>query len=233
MDWPHYRLLLCLSSARWWRVGKGTKCSGGMYVRPTFLSANTHTHQKKSINVLFTGIRRPVIANLFDRQPDNDGISLLPQRLNTCVFDSPRLYHTSPSLLFPLPWPPATLPGETVPPCWLQTRLKRDPGLRSKYRKPANLSKVWGYRWREQGWCTICSLMSWQRMGTGWGRGRGKREGEKKEEKKGGKRARCPIWPLLTPASSLSSEDQHQALSLSLSFFSSVQWIGVRERRHH
>ncbi len=193
---------------------------------------HTHTHQKKSINVLFTGIRRPVIANLSDRQPDNDGISLLPQRLNTCVFDSPRLRHTSPSLLFPLPWPPATLPGETVPPCWLQTQLKGDPGLRSKYSKPANLSKVWGYRWREQGWCTICSLMSWQRMGTGGEREREREEGGGgKEEKKGGKRARCPVWPLLTPASSLSRADQHQALSLL--FFSSVQWKGVRERRHH
>ncbi len=197
---------------------------------PIPLGKHTHTHQKKSINVLFTGIWRPVIANLFDRQPDNDGISLLPQRLNTCVFDSPHLRHSSPSLLFPLPWPPATLPGETVPPCWLQTRLKGDPGLRSKYSKPANLSKVWGYRWRERGWCTICSLMSWQRMGTGGEREREERGGGK-EEKKGGKRARCPVWPLLTPASSLSSVDQHQALSVG--FFSSVQWNGVRERRHH
>lgn len=130
---------------------KAPNAQGARCVRPPSLSANTHTHQKKSINVLFTGIQRPVIANLFDRQPDNDGISLLPQRLNTCVFDSPCRRHTSPSLLFPLPWPPATLPGETVPPCWLQTRLKGDPGLRSKYSKPANLSKVWGYRWREQG----------------------------------------------------------------------------------
>lgn len=182
------------------------------HVQPSPIPLGTHTHQKKSINVLFTGIRRPVIANLFDRQPDNDGISLLPQRLNTCVFDSPCLYHTSPSLLFPLPWPPATLPGETVPPCWLQTRLKGDPGLRSKYSKPANLSKVWGYCWREQGWCTICSLMSWQRMGTG-----GEREREGRGWEKGGKeggRARCPVWPLLTPASFLS-----RSTPGSLSFF--------------
>lgn len=191
---------------------------------PIPLGKHTHTHQKKSINVLFTGIRRPVIANLFDRQPDNDGISLLPQRLNTCVFDSPRLHHTSPSLLFPLPWPPATLPGETVPPCWLQTQLKGDPGLRSKYNKPANLSKVWGYRWREQGWCTICSLMSWQRMGTGGERGR-------KRGKEGGKESKMSCVTSFDPSFlSVKRRSTHGSVSL---VFSSVQWKGVRERRHH
>lgn len=189
-----------------------------MCLSPIPLGKHTHTHQKKSINVLFTGIRRPVIANLSDRQPDNDGISLLPQRLNTCVFDSPRLRHTSPSLLFPLPWPPATLPGETVPPCWLQTQLKGDPGLRSKYSKPANLSKVWGYHWREQGWCTICSLMSWQRMGTG-GEGERKRgEGGGRGRKRRGEREQDVLCDLFWPQLPLCHAQINTRLYLSCFF---------------
>lgn len=157
--------------------------------------------------MLFTEIRSPVIGNLFDRQPGNDGISLLPQRLNTCAFDS-SLSATHPLSLYPLPWPPATLPGETTLPRRLQTLLKGDPELWSKYGGPANLSKVWGYRWPERGRCTICSVMSWRRTGTGV---------RKREKWNWGKEAR---WPAVTSfdLGFLSAERRYINTELSLIF---------------
>lgn len=76
--------------------------------------AHIHTPEE-STNVLFTGIRSPVIGNLFDRQLGNDGISLLPQRLNTCAFDS--------SLSATHPHPSSLCPG-LQPPCLGKPRCR-------------------------------------------------------------------------------------------------------------